>query len=43
MDEAAEVPQIALPGGVQYGTRAQKQQALHERMIHRVIHDGNQT
>ncbi len=42
MDEAAEVPQIAFAGRVQYRTRAQEQQALHERMVHGVIHDGNQ-
>ena len=42
MNEAAEVPQVAFPGGVQYGARAQKQQALHERMIDGVIHDGDQ-
>ena len=42
MNEAAQVPQVALPGCVQYRTGAQKQQAFHERMIHCVIHDGNQ-
>ena len=42
MDEAAEVPEVALAGGVQHRAGAEKQQTLHERVIHRVIHDRNQ-
>ena len=42
MDETAEVPEVALPGRVNDRARSQKQQTLHERMIHRVIHDGDQ-
>ena len=37
MDQAAEAPEVALAGRVQHRARAEKQQALHERVIEAVI------
>ena len=42
MDETAEVSEVAFTGGVQYGASSQKQQTLHERVVHRVVHDRDQ-
>ena len=42
MDQAAQSPEVAFAGGVQDRTRAEKKQALHERVIEAVIQSGNQ-
>ena len=42
MDETAEVSEVAFTGGVQHGAGSEEQQALHERVVQRVVHDRDQ-
>ena len=36
------MPEVAFAGCVQYRACAQEQETLHERVVHRVVHHGNQ-
>ena len=42
VDQPAQAPQVTLAGGVQNGARAQKEQALDERVIEAVIERRDQ-